>query len=103
MPRVHITHFNQPRNLNLDTFCAHTPQTLLQCAANPVPILLGFLCQYSILPLLAVAISRVLNLSPAFSVGLILLGCCPGGQVSEWGQSRSLAVPAPELAAAWPS
>lgn len=26
----------------------------LQCAANPVPILLGFLCQYTILPILAV-------------------------------------------------
>ncbi|GAB4815674.1 hypothetical protein N2152v2_002720 [Parachlorella kessleri] len=53
-----------------------------KCAANPVPILLGFLCQYSVLPLLAVGISRVLHLSPAFSVGLILLGCCPGGQAS---------------------
>ena len=67
---------------------AHPPP---QCAASPVPILLGFVCQYSVLPLLAVAISRVLQLSPAFSVGLILLGCCPGGQV---GSPRLCALPA---------
>lgn len=53
-----------------------------KCAANPVPILMGFVCQFSIMPLLGLLISRVLNLNPAFSVGLILLGCCPGGQAS---------------------
>ena len=53
-----------------------------RCAANPVPILLGFFCQYSILPLLAYTISRVGNLTPAFATGLILLGACPGGQAS---------------------
>lgn len=52
--------------------------TWLQCAANPVPILLGFVCQYSILPILAVVISRLMNLPAAFATGLILLGCCPG-------------------------
>jgi BASS family bile acid:Na+ symporter len=49
---------------------------------NPIPILLGFLCQYGILPLLAFTISKVANLSPAFATGLIILGCCPGGQAS---------------------
>jgi BASS family bile acid:Na+ symporter len=53
-----------------------------KCAANPVPILLGFVCQYSVLPALAFVIARALHLSPALSTGLILLGCCPGGQAS---------------------
>lgn len=53
-----------------------------QCAANPVPILLGYLCQYGIMPCLAFTISRIANLSPAFATGLIILGCCPGGQAS---------------------
>jgi predicted Na+-dependent transporter len=53
-----------------------------RCAANPGPILLGFFCQYSVLPVLAYTLARVLHLSPAFSTGLILLGCCPGGQAS---------------------
>ena len=53
-----------------------------KCVANPVPILLGFVCQYCLLPLLAVGISQALQLSPAFATGLILLGCMPGGQAS---------------------
>jgi len=53
-----------------------------KCAANPVPIFLGFLCQYSILPVLAFIISKFMGLSPAFATGLIILGCCPGGQAS---------------------
>lgn len=53
-----------------------------KCAKQPVPILLGFFCQYSILPLLAFAISNVMGLSPAFATGLIILGACPGGQAS---------------------
>lgn len=43
-----------------------------------MPILLGFVCQYSVLPLLAVAISKLMHLPAAFATGLILLGCCPG-------------------------
>ena len=50
----------------------------MQCAANPVPILLGFVCQYTVLPILAVIISKLMALPPAFATGLILLGCCPG-------------------------
>lgn len=59
-----------------------TTEDFKKCAANPVPILLGFVCQYSILPILAVVISRLMNLPAAFATGLILLGCCPGGQAS---------------------
>lgn len=59
-----------------------TKEDFKKCAANPVPILLGFVCQYSVLPLLAVAISKLMHLPAAFATGLILLGCCPGGQAS---------------------
>ncbi|KAI3428717.1 hypothetical protein D9Q98_007541 [Chlorella vulgaris] len=59
-----------------------TKEDFRKCASNPTPILLGFLCQYTILPFLAVVISRLMNLPPAFATGLILLGCCPGGQAS---------------------
>jgi hypothetical protein len=59
-----------------------TKEDFRKCAANPVPILLGFVCQYSVLPLLAVAISKLMHLPAAFATGLILLGCCPGGQAS---------------------
>eukprot|EP00887_Chlorella_sp_A99_P007823 scaffold20.g7823.t1 len=53
-----------------------------KAATRPAPILLGFACQYGIMPLVAFAISKLLHLHPAYATGLILLGCCPGGQAS---------------------
>ena len=52
------------------------------CLKQPVPILLGFVCQYSILPLLAFTISRLMSLPPSVACGMIILGSCPGGQAS---------------------
>ncbi|GMN26776.1 hypothetical protein TIFTF001_001425 [Ficus carica] len=49
---------------------------------RPLSILFGCLAQYSIMPASAATISRILGLSPSLSVGLILLGCCPGGTAS---------------------
>ncbi|MBA0601760.1 hypothetical protein Gorai_004928, partial [Gossypium raimondii] len=37
---------------------------------------------YTIMPTFAMVISKTLGLSPSLSVGLILLGCCPGGAAS---------------------
>ncbi|KAG4153328.1 hypothetical protein ERO13_D04G176600v2 [Gossypium hirsutum] len=37
---------------------------------------------YTIMPTFAMIISKTLGLSPSLSVGLILLGCCPGGAAS---------------------
>ncbi|OWM79335.1 hypothetical protein CDL15_Pgr003508 [Punica granatum] len=45
-------------------------------------ILFGCAAQYTIMPLLGTAISRLLGLPPLLSVGLILLACCPGGTAS---------------------
>lgn len=47
-----------------------------------VQILFGCAAQYAIMPASAFAISKILGLSPSLSVGLILLGCCPGGTAS---------------------
>ena len=53
-----------------------------KCAQQPVPIFLGFVCQYSILPILAYSISRIMSLPASFATGMIILGSCPGGQAS---------------------
>ncbi|MEO2192071.1 MAG: bile acid:sodium symporter family protein [bacterium] len=53
-----------------------------QCLKQPIPILLGFVCQYSVLPILAFTISRLMSLPPSVAIGMILLGSCPGGQAS---------------------
>jgi bile acid:Na+ symporter, BASS family len=48
----------------------------------PRAIAAGFLAQYLIMPAVAWAVARGLNLPPDFAVGLILVGCCPGGTAS---------------------
>jgi bile acid:Na+ symporter, BASS family len=52
------------------------------CAQRPAPILVGYLAQYLVKPLLGFTISKLLGLPDALAVGLILVSCCPGGQAS---------------------
>ncbi|CAN0880634.1 Probable sodium/metabolite cotransporter BASS2, chloroplastic [Linum grandiflorum] len=49
---------------------------------RPLSILFGCAAQYTIMPAMGLIISKCLGLSPSLSVGLILLGCCPGGTAS---------------------
>ncbi len=51
-------------------------------AKRPWPILVGVLAQYVIMPLTAVAIAWAFRLDPALAVGVILVGCAPGGTAS---------------------
>jgi BASS family bile acid:Na+ symporter len=48
----------------------------------PRAVAIGFAAQYSIMPLLGWGVAQALNLPPHFAVGLILVGCCPGGTAS---------------------
>jgi len=48
----------------------------------PRAVALGFIAQYTIMPLLGWALGRVLDLPAPFAVGLILVACCPGGTAS---------------------
>nr|WP_315020093.1 bile acid:sodium symporter family protein [uncultured Aminipila sp.] len=45
-------------------------------------ILIGCLAQYTIMPLSAWALAVVFNLEPDLAIGVILVGCCPGGTAS---------------------
>lgn len=47
--------------------------------ARPLDILIGALAQYTLMPLIAFSLTRIFSLDPAIGVGLILVGCCPGG------------------------
>ena len=49
---------------------------------RPRDVFAGAAAQYLIMPLLAYVIARGLHLSDALAVGVILLGCCPGGTAS---------------------
>lgn len=48
----------------------------------PRPVALGFMAQYSIMPLLGWSVGRLMGLDAPFAVGLILVSCCPGGTAS---------------------
>lgn len=49
---------------------------------RPLPILIGVIAQYAIMPLAGWAVARVLGLPPDLAAGLILVGCAPGGTAS---------------------
>jgi solute carrier family 10 (sodium/bile acid cotransporter), member 2 len=49
---------------------------------KPQGILVGLLCQYAIMPFLAYSLAVALGLPPALAIGLILMGCMPGGTTS---------------------
>jgi BASS family bile acid:Na+ symporter len=49
---------------------------------KPQGIAVGLVCQYGVMPALAFGLAQVLALPPAYAVGLILMGCMPGGTTS---------------------
>lgn len=48
----------------------------------PGSLALGFCAQYTVMPLAGWSVARALDLNAGFSVGLILVACCPGGTAS---------------------
>lgn len=48
-------------------------------AKRPVDLLIGAAAQYLIMPFSALALVHLLNLPQALGIGLIIVGCCPGG------------------------
>jgi BASS family bile acid:Na+ symporter len=49
---------------------------------RPKDVAIGVIGQFLIMPLLAFGLSKGLNLPPEVAVGVILVGCCPGGTAS---------------------
>jgi len=45
-------------------------------------VLIGFGCQFGIMPLLAFSLAKAFQFEPLVAVGVILCGACPGGQMS---------------------
>ncbi|MCM3006473.1 bile acid:sodium symporter family protein [Priestia koreensis] len=49
---------------------------------TPKSVIIGVLAQFIIMPLVAYALANLFNLPPQAAVGVILVGCCPGGTAS---------------------
>jgi bile acid:Na+ symporter, BASS family len=58
------------------------PEDFLRLAREPRAAIAGILGQLVLLPAVALAIAMLLPLSPATSMGLVLLAACPGGATS---------------------
>lgn len=56
-----------------------TTQDFKILAKRPFDICIGALAQYLIMPFLAFTLTKVLRLPDGIALGLILVGCCPGG------------------------
>ena len=50
--------------------------------SRPRDIAIGCLAQFSVMPLLAWVLSQLFALDEALTVGVVLVGCCPGGTAS---------------------
>ena len=74
IPLLTIIMFSMGLTLSLDDF--------KRALSMPKLIVSGLLLQYTVMPLTALFIARTLQLDPALSIGLILVGTCPGGTAS---------------------
>lgn len=48
-------------------------------ASRPLDIIIGTIAQFSIMPLVAFSIAKSFGLDDSMALGIILVGCCPGG------------------------
>ena len=47
--------------------------------SRPIDMLIGVTAQYLLMPIIAWTVAKALNLPHPVAVGLLLVGCCPGG------------------------
>lgn len=50
--------------------------------SRPKDVVIGCLAQFTIMPLLAWGLARLFSLDEALALGVVLVGCCPGGTAS---------------------
>lgn len=56
-----------------------TTQDFKILASRPFDIFIGTLAQYTLMPLIAWGLTALFHLDTALAVGIVLVGCCPGG------------------------
>ena len=50
--------------------------------SRPKDVIIGCLAQFTVMPLLAWLLTRLFSLDEALALGVVLVGCCPGGTAS---------------------
>ena len=59
-----------------------SPQDFKVVFSRPKDVLIGCLAQFTVMPLIAWLLVKVFSLPPELALGVILVGCCPGGTAS---------------------
>ncbi|GIO21525.1 bile acid:sodium symporter family protein [Oceanobacillus sp. J11TS1] len=59
-----------------------TPKDFKDVLKAPKSVFIAVIAQYTIMPLLAYGLAVAFQLPPEIAVGVILVGCCPGGTAS---------------------
>ena len=59
-----------------------SPQDFRIVLSRPKDILIGCLAQFTVMPLLALGLTWAFSLPKELALGVILVGCCPGGTAS---------------------
>lgn len=56
-----------------------TAEDFRELFRRPLDIFIGACAQYTLMPLIAWTLTQAFQLNPYLSIGIILVGCCPGG------------------------
>jgi BASS family bile acid:Na+ symporter len=59
-----------------------SPKDFRVVFSRPKDVIIGCLAQFTVMPLLAFGLTRLFSLDQALTIGVILVGCCPGGTAS---------------------
>ncbi|XP_011662356.1 ileal sodium/bile acid cotransporter-like [Strongylocentrotus purpuratus] len=57
-------------------------EAIAGCFKHPLPIFIGFFCQFVVMPALSLGIVKLVGLDGSYALGLLLLGCSPSGKTS---------------------
>ncbi|WP_131668215.1 bile acid:sodium symporter family protein [Psychrobacter pygoscelis] len=74
VPILGIIMFGMGMTLKTDDF--------VEIVKRPKLVLVGLFAQFILMPLIAYLLTVVFNLDPLLAIGVILVGCCPGGTSS---------------------
>ncbi|XP_054995041.1 sodium-dependent organic anion transporter [Sorex araneus] len=62
--------------------CSVEARKLCVHLRRPWGVAVGLLCQFGLMPLTAYLLARGFSLEPAQAVAVLIMGCCPGGTIS---------------------
>lgn len=74
LPLLQITMFGVGATMGWRDFAA--------VATNPKGVLIGVLCQFTIMPFVGYGLSRAFQFEPEIAAGVVLIGCVPSGLAS---------------------